>query len=171
VEDEMSVDRRKLSLKEDWPAIPYTTLILVGIAVSAYDFIFLQGLRIQLCPLIIGVAFVIIGGSIRALSRIILKRAGFGLVNSARLRVIEKQKVVTNGLYRHIRHPLYLGEIIRNAGFALAMSSLYGLIPIIMGNALLLFRIHIEERMLVEEFGAEYKEYISRTKKLVPYVY
>jgi hypothetical protein len=56
----MSVDRRKLSLEEDWPAIPYTTLILVGIAVSAYDFIFLQGLRIQLCPLIIGVAFVII---------------------------------------------------------------------------------------------------------------
>jgi hypothetical protein len=59
----MSVDRRKLSLEEDWPAIPYTTLILVGIAVSAYDFIFLQGLRIQLCPLIIGVSFVIIGGS------------------------------------------------------------------------------------------------------------
>jgi hypothetical protein len=55
----MRVDRRKLSLKEDWPAIPYTTLILVGIAVSAYDFIFLQGLRIQLCPLIIGVSFVI----------------------------------------------------------------------------------------------------------------
>lgn len=167
----MSDDRRKLSLKEDWPAIPYAILVLVGMAVSAYDVIFLQGLRIQLSPLIIGVAFVIIGGSIRALSRITLKKAGFGLANSARLRVIETQKVVTNGLYKHIRHPLYLGEIIRNIGFALAMSSLYGLILIIMGNALLLFRIRIEERMIVEEFGAEYEEYMSRTKKLVPYVY
>ena len=36
---------------------------------------------------------------------------------------------------------------------------------------MLLFRIGIEERMLVEEFGAEYEEYMRRTKKLIPYVY
>jgi protein-S-isoprenylcysteine O-methyltransferase Ste14 len=100
-----------------------------------------------------------------------LKRAGFGLVNSARLRVVEKQKIVTDGVYRYIRHSLYLGEIIRNVGFAVASCSLYGLIPILVGNALLLFRIEIEERMLVEEFGSEYKEYMSRTKKLIPHVY
>lgn len=167
----MSVDHRKLSLREDWPAIPYTTLILIGIAISVYDLIILQGLRIQLYPMIIGVALVIVGGSIRAISRMTLKRAGFGLANSARLRVVEKQKIVTNGIYRYIRHPLYLGEIIRNIGFALAAYSLYGLITILIGNALLLFRIGIEERMLVEEFGGEYEEYMSRTKRLVPYVY
>lgn len=66
---------------------------------------------------------------------------------------------------------MYLGEIIRNMGFAVAAFSLYGLIPILIGNALLFFRIGIEERMLVEEFGREYEEYMSRTKKLVPYVY
>jgi protein-S-isoprenylcysteine O-methyltransferase Ste14 len=36
---------------------------------------------------------------------------------------------------------------------------------------MLLFRIGIEERMLVEEFGVEYEEYMRRTKKLIPYVY
>ena len=167
----MSVDHRKLSLREDWPAIPYITLILFGMAISAYDLIIFQGLRIQLYPIIMGVALVIVGGSIRAISRMTLKRAGFGLVNSSRLRVIERQKIVTDGIYRHIRHPLYLGEIIRNIGFAIAAYSLYGLIPILIGNALLLFRIGIEERMLVEEFGGEYEEYMSKTKKLVPYVY
>jgi protein-S-isoprenylcysteine O-methyltransferase Ste14 len=167
----MSIDHRKLSFKEDWPAIPYLTLILVGMTISAYDLIILQGLRIQHYPLIIGAAFVIFGGSVRAISRMTLKRAGFGLVNSTRLRVIEKQKIVTDGIYGHIRHPLYLGEIIRNIGFALAAYSLYGLILILIGNSLLLFRIEIEERMLVEEFRGEYKEYMNRTKKLVPYVY
>jgi protein-S-isoprenylcysteine O-methyltransferase Ste14 len=167
----MSIDHRKLSFKEDWPAIPYLTLILVGMTISAYDLIILQGFRIQQYPLILGAAFVILGGSVRAISRMTLKRAGFGLVNSTRLRVIEKQKVVTDGIYGHVRHPLYLGEIIRNVGFALAANSLYGLILILVGNSLLLFRIEIEERMLVEEFGREYEEYMSRTKKLIPYVY
>lgn len=113
----------------------------------------------------------IIGGSIRAISRMTLKKTGFGLVNSTRLRVIEKQKIVTDGIYGHIRHPLYLGETIRNICFTIAAYSLYGLIPILLGNALLLFRIGIEEKMLVEEFGKEYEEYMNKTKKLVPYVY
>jgi len=167
----MSIDHRKLDLKEDWPAIPYVTLILVGMSMSAYDLIILQGLRIQLYPMIVGAAFVIFGGCVRAISRMTLKRAGFGLVSSTRLRVIEKQKIVTGGIYGHIRHPLYLGEIIRNIGFPIAAYSLYGLIPILVGNALLLSRIGIEEKMLVEEFGEEYEEYVNRTKKLVPYVY
>jgi protein-S-isoprenylcysteine O-methyltransferase Ste14 len=167
----MSIDQRKLSFKEDWPAIPYLTLILAGMTISAYDFIVLQGLRIHQYPLIIGAALVIFGGSVRAISRMTLKRAGVGLVKSTRLRVIQKQKIVTDGIYGHIRHPLYLGETIRNIGFALAAYSLYGLILILIGNSLLLFRIEIEERMLVEEFGREYEEYVNRTKKLVPYVY
>ena len=57
----MSVDRRKLGLREDWPAIPYASLVLVGIAISAYDLIVLQGFRIQLYPVIIGVVLVIVG--------------------------------------------------------------------------------------------------------------
>ncbi|MCL4437399.1 MAG: isoprenylcysteine carboxylmethyltransferase family protein [Thaumarchaeota archaeon] len=168
----MSVDRRKLSFREDWPTIPYVILILVGIAVSAYDLVVLQGLRIRSYPVTLGgVAMLMLGGSIREISRITLRRAGFGLVNSARLRVMEKQKLVTTGIYLRIRHPLYLGEIIRNTGFAFAACSLYGLIPVLIGNALLLFRIGIEERMLLEEFGVEYEEYMRRTKKLVPHIY
>ena len=105
----MSVDHRKLSFREDWPAVPYAVLILGGIAVSVFDAVVLQGLRIQLFPLIIGVVLMIVGGSVRAISRLTLKRAGFGLVNSARLRVVERQRIVTVGVYRYVRHPLYLG--------------------------------------------------------------
>jgi protein-S-isoprenylcysteine O-methyltransferase Ste14 len=56
-----------------------------------------------------------------------------------------------------------LGERIRNISFAFAAYSLYGLIPILLGNAILLSRIGIEERMLAEEFGVEYEEYRNTT--------
>ena len=168
----MSSDKRKLSLRQDWPTIPYLIIILSGIAVSVYDFIFLQSLRIQLSlENITGVVLMIMGGALRAVSRLTLRGAGFSVVNSARLRIVEKQRLITEGVYGYIRHPLYLGEIVRNMGFALAASSLYGLILMLLGNLMLLFRIRIEEKMMVEEFGAEYTEYMLRTKKFIPYIY
>ena len=168
----MSSDKRKLNLRQDWPATPYLVIILSGIAVSIYDLVFFQGLNIQLSfEKISGVFMIIIGGTLRAVSRLTLRRAGLGIVNSVRLRVVEKQRLVKEGVYGHIRHPLYLGEILRNTGFALAASSLYGQILMILGNSMLLFRIRIEEKMLVEEFEEEYIEYMLRTKKIIPYIY
>jgi protein-S-isoprenylcysteine O-methyltransferase Ste14 len=168
----MSGDRRKLNLREDWSVTPALGLFFIGLAVSVYDFIVLQGLHIQLNPTSLGGAIlVILGGSLRSISKFTLRRAGLGLVNSVRLRVVEKQRLVTDGVYRHIRHPLYLGEIMRDIGFPLVVSSLYGLIPMLLCGVILLFRIGIEERMLVEEFGAEYEEYMRRTKKIIPYIY
>jgi len=34
-----------------------------------------------------------------------------------------------------------------------------------------LYRIRIEERVLLEEFGNEYREHMKKTKKMIPYVY
>jgi protein-S-isoprenylcysteine O-methyltransferase Ste14 len=59
----------------------------------------------------------------------------------------------------------------RNLGVALVLSSGYGSAIVLLGNLFLLFRIPIEEEMLVEEFGEEYEEYRERTKKLIPYVF
>ena len=98
-------------------------------------------------------------------------KAGFGLVSSSRLQILEGQRLVTDGVYSHVRHPLYLGEISRNSGFTLILSSLYGFVVVLVGSLFLPFRIQIEERMLLEEFDREYKEYKRRTKKLIPYIY
>jgi protein-S-isoprenylcysteine O-methyltransferase Ste14 len=40
-----------------------------------------------------------------------------------------------------------------------------------MGIPLFIFRIGVEEKMLIEEFGDEYLEYTKATWKLVPYLY
>jgi protein-S-isoprenylcysteine O-methyltransferase Ste14 len=163
---------RKLGLKEDWTSLPFLLIVMAGWVVAAYDFWKLQGLRFQLNAwTVTGVVLSIFGGALRLMSRRRLMKAGFGLVSSSRLQIMEDQRLVTDGVYTHIRHPLYLGEMARNLGFSLLFSSVYGSAIVLLGNLFLLFRIPIEEEMLVKEFGEEYEEYRKRTKKLIPFMY
>jgi len=100
------------------------------------------------------------------------EKAGFrSLVSTGRLQVVESHRLVKDGLYRRIQHPIYLGETIRNLGFVLIPSSIYGVLFIAVATIFLLFRIGIEERMLIEVFGDEYREYQRNTKRMIPYIY
>jgi len=162
---------RKLS-KEDWTLLPYMTIAGAGFIASILDFVFLQNLVFQVYA-IAGLVALAIGGYLRNKARSELrKKAGFSsLAATGRLQIVEGHRLVKDGLYRHVRHPLYSGEIVRNFGFPLIFSSVYGAILIVLGMILLLFRIEIEEKMLIEAFGEEYKGYQSSTKNLIPYVY
>jgi methanethiol S-methyltransferase len=75
-------------------------------------------------------------------------------------------RLVTGGLYRWVRHPLYTGSLL-----------VLWLQPAMTGNSLalavgltayLLVGIHFEERKLLREFGPAYAEYRRRTPMLVP---
>lgn len=163
---------RKLDTKEDWAAIPYILVASSGFIVSLYDFLIIQHLTFRLnLSVIFGIILLIIGGLLRITSRRALMNAGFGLVNSSRLQIVEDQQLVTDGVYQHVRHPLYLGEITRNLGFAITLSSVFGLMVMLVGNVFLVLRLEMEEKMLSEAFGQEYTEYRKRTKKLIPFIY
>jgi len=163
---------KKLGWKKDWPTLFYLLLVLAGFFVIGYDFWRLQHLSFQLHILVvIGIVLICIGGFLRITSRITLKKAGFTLVNSGKLQIVGGQRLITDGIYSHIRHPLYLGEMTRNLGLAILFSSLFGLVVMILANIFLLLRIEIEEKMLIAEFGLEYEEYRKKTKKLIPYLY
>ncbi len=163
---------RKLDVKEDWAAIPYLLIASSGFIVSLYDFTIIQNLNFRLnISVIFGIILLMIGGILRIMSRKALMNAGFGLVNSGRLQIVEDQQLVTDGVYQHVRHPLYLGEITRNLGFAIIFSSVFGLMVMVAGNVFLALRLEMEEKMLFEEFGREYTEYRKRTKKLIPFIY
>lgn len=98
--------------------------------------------------------------------------ADLGTNWSATLEVREKQRVVTEGLYRRIRHPMYLALLIYSAGQALVLPN-YVAGPSIGVAMALLFaaRVGPEERMMLEEFGKDYEEYMARTRRLVPGVW
>ena len=100
------------------------------------------------------------------------KKAGFdSLVGTSKLKVVKEHHLVKDGLYKHVRHPLYLGEILRNLGFVIIFSSVYGTSIVLLASTFLFFRMDIEEKMLISAFSVEYIEYKRRTKKLIPYIY
>ncbi len=70
----------------------------------------------------------------------------------------EDQKVVSMGLYSHIRHPGYLGEIFLWSGFGILSSILIAAVVLpVMFIAVLLYRISSEEKMLAQELGDRLK--------------
>jgi protein-S-isoprenylcysteine O-methyltransferase Ste14 len=88
------------------------------------------------------------------------------------LRVTEKQAIITQGPYRIIRHPGYLGTICVWIGFPLAVGNWVAtLIAAILLLGVYGYRIRSEEAMLVERFGNEYQVYRKRSWRLIPFVY
>jgi len=86
---------------------------------------------------------------------------------SITLEVREGHQLVTRGLYRHVRHPMYFGLLVYSVGQALVVPNWiacpsYGLAIVL----LCAFRLGPEERMIVEEFGADYRAYMRRTKRV-----
>ena len=162
----------KRSIKEDWALIPFAITRIGGAIVAIVDFVYLQNQKFQVFGLA-GVLLSVIGSYLRLKALLELKKkAGFrSLFSTVRLQVVEGHQLVKDGLYRRIRHPTYLGETLRTFGFVMIFSSLYGVLLVVVATIFLLFRIEIEEKMLTEAFGEEYKEYQRNTKKIIPYIY
>lgn len=86
--------------------------------------------------------------------------------------VIKKNhQLVTHGIYRYTRNPIYLGAIIGFAGLPTYAASVYGLLAIMPQIAVFVVRIKMEEELLAEHFGAEYKLYLENTRRLIPFFY
>ena len=111
------------------------------------------------------------GGLCYALALWLLSRVALNLGKfwSATLQLKENHQLVTKGVYRRIRHPMYLSFLTFSAGNALALPN-YIAGPAMMVAILVLiaFRVGPEERMLLEEFGEEYEEYRKRSYRLIP---
>lgn len=82
------------------------------------------------------------------------------------------QRLISAGLYRHVRHPSYTGTLISVLGCGLALTNWLSLL-IMVGIAAVPYsrRMQLEERALEEAFGDEYRDYMRRTKRLIPLIY
>ena len=161
----------KKSVK-DWTYLPFIVTTSAGFVVAVLDFVFLQNLKSQVIALV-GLFLFSIGGYLRFKARLQLKtKPGFSsLASTGKLHTMKGHQLVKDGLYMHIRHPIYLGETLRNFGIVTFLSSAYGILFIAVATILLLFRIEIEEKMLIEVFGEDYRKYQRNTKKIIPFVY
>jgi protein-S-isoprenylcysteine O-methyltransferase Ste14 len=87
--------------------------------------------------------------------------------------VVIKQdhQLITHGIYRFTRNPIYLGALIVFAGIPIYSASGAGLLAMVGMVPILLHRIGMEERMLAEHFGEAYEAYCRSTSRLIPFVY
>lgn len=90
---------------------------------------------------------------------------------SVEVTIQEGHRLITTGPYRLLRHPRYSGTLLFFAGISLVFRSGLSLLLVALVAALLLWRIHDEERLMKDEFGAAWQQYAARTWRLVPYVY
>lgn len=81
------------------------------------------------------------------------------------------QSVVSGGLYKFVRHPMYVGNVIMMIGIPLALGSYWGLLFVVPGALVLALRIFDEEKLLIHELSG-YREYTERVRyRLVPYIW
>ena len=88
------------------------------------------------------------------------------------VKVADDQPVIESGPYRLIRHPAYTGLLMASLGVGVALDNWLSiaacLLPPLVGFTL---RLLHEERVLAEELGEPYRDYMRRTRRLVPGVW
>ncbi len=114
----------------------------------------------------VGVTVCFLGGVLRIIPVYVLKNRFSGLV-----AIQPGHKLETRGIYRVIRNPSYLGMLITSLGWVLTFRSGVGVLLALSLLIPLVARMHAEERLLREQFGAEYEAYFRRTWRRLPFVY
>ena len=94
-----------------------------------------------------------------------------GRLYSPEVTLQKDHHLVTDGPYRWIRHPRYLGGILLALGLAGLFRSIVGLGLVVVYVVPILWRIRDEEAMMAREFGQEWAAYCQRTSRLIPYLF
>jgi protein-S-isoprenylcysteine O-methyltransferase Ste14 len=91
---------------------------------------------------------------------------------SITLEIRDQHRVVSNGVYALVRHPMYSAFWLMGLGQAFLLPNwIAGLAGLVGFSVLFFLRVDKEERMMLETFGEEYRAYMGRTKRVIPRVY
>ena len=91
---------------------------------------------------------------------------------SITLQIREKHELISHGPYALVRHPMYTSFLLMALGQAFLLANwVVGLAGLIGFAVLFFLRVDKEERMMLEIFGPEYRAYMDRTKRIIPYIY
>ncbi len=91
---------------------------------------------------------------------------------SVTLAIRDRHRLITDGIYRRLRHPMYTAFWLWALAQALLLPNWFAGFAGIVGFGILFFgRVGEEERMMLETFGEQYRVYMSRTYRIIPGLY
>jgi protein-S-isoprenylcysteine O-methyltransferase len=92
-----------------------------------------------------------------------------GKYHSIHIEIREQHVLARNGIYRFVRNPYYLSNVVEAAGLVLVAN---GLLPVVIASCvyfpLLIHRMLFEEAALAEKFGGLYESYKRETPMIIP---
>jgi protein-S-isoprenylcysteine O-methyltransferase Ste14 len=137
--------------------------LLVSIAIA-----FLPWLTIpsETVAVVIGIVLIVAGSALRRYCFYALGASFTGVVS-----VRADQEVIKTGLYRYVRHPSYTAAFLMFTGVGVALGSWLSVAVLFLSHSYLYGkRVAAEEKALVETLGKAYSDYMSQTKRFIPFV-
>ena len=80
-------------------------------------------------------------------------------------------RLVTDGIYRRIRHPMYSALLLLAWGIFLKRISIVSTSVVFAATVLVVVASKVEERENIYVFGSDYEAYIKRSKRFIPYLW
>ena len=114
---------------------------------------------------IISWVFLLLSIYIAVAGYLLLKKVGKPDANFENTSVL-----VNEGLYRYIRHPLYLSLFLLGTGVMFKDPGMVQIIPGIINLVAVYITARIEEKEMIARFGNEYREYMKETKMFIPFI-
>ncbi len=115
---------------------------------------------------------IIYAGFILFLISCLVRWWGFNSIGkffNPRVAVYEDHKLITEGAYKILRHPLYFGNMLGFIAIPMVFNSWGALLIIILTTIpALIYRIKIEEEFMLKHFPEQYRAYMKHTKRLIP---
>ena len=151
-------DKRSLLLL--WVVIP--VFLGIGMFIPLYHI-----WQVIDLPVMAGIVVAIIGFIIRWTAIVQL-----GKLFTVDVSIANRHTLKSSGLYKRVRHPSYSGLLLIIAGIAFCLNNLFSLVVILVPVFLAInYRIRIEEKILMEEFGEQYANYKKRVASIIPWIY
>ena len=110
-----------------------------------------------------------IGWALLVISLIVVCLAQNQMANSWRIGIDEKNKteLVTKGLFRITRNPIFLGIMLANAGLFFVIPNAFTLLIVSLSTISINTQIRLEEEFLKKEFGFKYEEYMKKVNRWI----
>jgi len=153
--------KEELGDRSFWAILPG---MLVSFFIPPLEYMYFAWLPSIFWLQVLGLIFVVVGVALLIWARLFIKS-----MYSGHVEVVSGHRLISSGPYHYVRHPSYAGFLLTALGIAVGYGSIIGMIaiPLLLLPGLA-YRIRIEENLLEDHFGEEFRAYALRVKKLIP---